>query len=173
MRLSKMGGRLARASATLGLMAAVLALAHWAPGKHLAPVGAPGAMATGAEEAGQALLEGQGLDEVLAGQGYRVVSAAEAPAWFAEEGLPIREGERGWATSDWSVVGVVRSGSPGEAIEEALGQLVGRGWSICDSGFDGVATLLKEEGEARWMMMQCAQVGDAASLVVQTQRSSC
>lgn len=160
--------RLACAAGALGAALALVALSGcWGqpPGPEAVTAGSRsmGAMA-------QQVLDGTSAEDALAAQGYELAGADGVPAWFADEVLPAERCEGCYATEGWRVVGLFLEGPADEAFDGLLAELSERGWVAYDSGVENAATLTKEEGEARWMMMQCAAVGDSTSVVLQLSR---
>lgn len=152
--------------------AAALALAASGALAGEGPGGSEEPAVGGAAEAGQAVLDGAALADALAAQG--VASGAEGPPeWFCEEVLAAEGCQGALAAADWSVVGLSRQGPADEAFAGLVRELAGRGWSAYESGVANAATLVKEEGEVRWMTMQCVEAGSSTSVVLQLRRSSC
>ena len=125
--------------------------------------GGPQPIPTGGHAMGtmaQLVLDGMTAEQALAAQGYAEV-------------LPASRCEGCFAAEDWQVVGLSMSGAADEVFDSLLADLAERGWCAYESGIDHAATLTKEEGEAQWMMMQCATIGGSTSVVLQLSRSSC
>ena len=171
MAVDSMGRRARRALVALVAIAAALGVAGGGMEGCARASGLPEASG-GTASLGQAMLEGAALAEALGAQGFDD-GADGAPSWFREEVLPPEACPGAYATQDWSVVGFSRAGPATEAFSGLVQELGRRGWCAYDSGVEGAATLVKEEGEVRWMMLQCAEAGGSTSVVLQLRPWSC
>lgn len=138
--------------------------------------GGPQPIPTGGHAMGtmaQLVLDGMTAEQALAAQGYATATQADVPPWFDAEVLPASRCEGCFAAEGWQVVGLSMAGAADEVFDSLLTDLVERGWCAYESGIGHAATLTKEEGEAQWMMMQCAAIGGSTSVVLQLSRSSC
>lgn len=165
-------GRLRPMARLLAAMAAALLglLALSAAQMLEQPQAADGTSGASIIEAGEAVLAGAGPEEALASQGLAPAAEADVPPWFAEEVMDAEACVGAFANDDWSVVGIMQDGAPEPAFDKVVEGLEARGWTLHESGIENAATLTKEEGEARWMMLQCTAVGDSTSVVLQSSR---
>lgn len=138
--------------------------------------GGPQPIPTGGHTMGtmaQLVFDGMTAEQALAAQGYAAATPDDVPPWFDAEVLPASRCEGCFAAEGWQVVGLSMAGAADEVFDSLLADLAERGWCAYESGIDHAATLTKEEGEAQWMMMQCATIGGSTSVVLQLSRSSC
>lgn len=89
------------------------------------------------------------------------------PAWFSRE-LWVPDGARDVRVSATEDVAgfTVPSSSSGSVFEDIRAALEERGWTASPTGVAGCAVFGKKEGECRWALATCIQVGDATSVVI-------
>ncbi len=113
--------------------------------------------------------EADDLLEDLCEIGFVPLEKSMVPDWFVDEIMPLREGVDGVATSNWSIVGLFEDGCISEVLDGFSETFAEKGWRGYESGMDGAATYVKEEGLCSWMMMTCTEVGDMTSVVLRIQ----
>ncbi len=112
------------------------------------------------------VFSGVDVRDGLLDAGFESLEAATAPDWFAEEVMPLDDVADGVATPDFSTVGFSAEGGIDDVLERLTTLFAERGWRGYDSGMDGTATYMKEEGECSWMMATCTGTGESTSVVL-------
>lgn len=141
--------RLAQAAAGLAAAFLLAAVAGWA-----------GAAAMGGGEAGQTQAAG------IASASEAMLSEAVAEGFADEVALPdgaqeVRHNE------DACIVGCSVTGEAEEVFEGLKAALIERSWAETPSGVGGCSVFTKTSGAYRWLFVQCVQVGDWTSVVIQ------
>ena len=95
----------------------------------------------------------------------------DAPNSFNAE---VLDGWGDWhfLSDDGVIAGCVLSCDRVSAIGEIRPLLEERGWRTVPSGQETVLTFIKEEGEFRWLMLNCESVGVGTSVVVNARRGN-
>lgn len=107
----------------------------------------------------------ESAEELSAEAGLR--SADQAPDWFAEEVTEVAGRSELRATDDWSVVSYVAEEEAALAVAALVGDLEDRGWTLVESGREGIGTGVKEGGRCSWLAFSCTSVGEATCVVLQ------
>lgn len=109
------------------------------------------------------------VGELSADSGLR--SAAQAPAWFAEEVIGLDGRDELRANEDWSVVSFVIEGESA-AMAEVVCEMEERGWALVESGRGDFWTGVKKGGRCSWVALSGVRVSDAMCVVLQTSASA-
>lgn len=166
--------RLGRAMLVVAIVAVAFTAAIWmSGGDAVASLGTgsgSGVPALSYERAfSQVVRDGTGTVDVLEQAGFVSIAEAEAPAWFAEELLPVEMLEQGVATQDWSVVRFEDARAPTAVLDSIADVLSEKGWSGYESSAAEAATFVKEGGTCRWAMVSCSETGGVTSVVMALQ----
>lgn len=94
-------------------------------------------------------------------------SPSDIPETFRDELLPVA-GKRGLRCDAGShLVGFEHAGSAFDALREVQDALESGGWSMTAAGEGSCATFSKDCGACRWAFVQCVQMPQGTSIVVQ------
>lgn len=94
-------------------------------------------------------------------------AANGAPDWFIEEVTEVAGRGELRANDDWSVVSYVAEEEAALAAAALVDDLEERGWTLVESGREGIGTGVKEGGRCSWLAFSCTSVGDATCVVIQ------
>lgn len=120
----------------------------------------------------EAIGKGVAFDEAMVQQGFRALSAqAQIPSWLTEEVVDASSIREGYASGDYGVIGCVIDGNRVIAQEALLRLLAEKGWVPCTASNEGTITLMKQEGECRWLMVESVELEDETSVVLHIARS--
>lgn len=119
----------------------------------------------------QSVIAGAEIDAAIEDAGFKRVEGSEVPQYIEDEIYCTSDYPGAFRTDDWGLICVYRNGGSKELLDEILQSLAIRGWMQCESGCEGLATCIKEEGECRWLMIECVQIGDEASAVLHIGRA--
>lgn len=98
-------------------------------------------------------------------------SPLDVPEAFRDELLPVA-GKRGLCCDAGShLVGFEHAGSAPDALREVQDALESGGWSMTAAGEGSYATFSKDCGACRWAFVQCVQMPQGTSVVVQWSES--
>lgn len=138
------------------MLAVSIVLSDRAEGEMAAELG-------GVEEVWQGLESGMGEAEAVRSAGFTL--ADEAPDWFSEEVAPDAS-DVIYADAAWSLVRMDMPDGAHEALSRLGEDLAARGWGKVESGYEGLATFVKEGGSCTWLMAECEQRGDGGASMV-------
>ena len=122
----------------------------------------------------------QGLEMEGAADPFAVLSKIEQkasnhqgrmPAEVVEEMGVLPGASELKADAGNDVVGYVVAGDAESISREVDRMMVERGWAGVDLGLLDGATYMKDEGEFRWALVSCTQVGSKTSVVVRFART--
>ena len=130
--------------------------------------GADGAQAQAAWRTASESVSLAGFDAVMGkvDDGFSC-SPSDVPEAFRDELLPVA-GKRGLRCDAGShLVGFDHAGSASDALREVQDALESGGWSMTAAGEGSCATFSKGCGVCRWVFVQCVQMPQGTSVVVQ------
>lgn len=111
-----------------------------------------------------------GEAEVLAsigGLSYGEYVVEALPGWFEAELFAADGASELYATADGLIVGLVFPDDADERYALICDEMAQAGWLRVESGMDGCASFARAEGAPFWAVVNCVDVGDASSVVVQ------
>lgn len=119
------------------------------------------------------VIQGKEFNDVIEQVGFQKITAVNAPEWFEEEIAPVAVFESIFVNSETNVfeLQMLGGGTQQNVMEQLNEYLTTRGWQCTKSDMAGVATFNKSEGECRWAMLECSQIGNECSIVMHLQLS--
>ena len=119
----------------------------------------------------EAMREGEGIEDAVASEtALSVVPAGDLPNDLLEEVMGAVGADRVLATPDLGLLGFGLPYGSEDAMRKLLEGLGSRGWVAAGTESEGVVTLVKGEGEFRWLMAQVVGMGEGSSVVLRIAR---
>lgn len=126
---------------------------------------------TYAEGVWDSLLRGDSLSEAMSNAGFvPLASQADAPQWLVGEVVELDDKEDVFASEDFSIVSFVQAGERDEVVGRLLSELSEKGWTPYGDSYADVISLTKQEGDCKWLMMECIDIDGEASVVLHIAR---
>lgn len=109
---------------------------------------------------------GNPLEDALREEGIVKLTKENTPGWVEEELIGLHEMDQAIANEAFELLWFCRKGSALDAASFVGNELSSKGWLGEGSGSEETETFVKKEGVCRWVMVECAQAGEDAVVVL-------
>lgn len=175
--MEKARSRFVRAACVLGVLVATAGLLSGPVMGFLIGGGAVGVFETGFASKTymggiwRSVVNGGSLQQGMLDAGLlSIESQSDLPQWVLDEVVGTDGKREMYANEEFSVIGFVLDGDRDSAMGKALTEISSKGWVSYGESSANVVSLSKQEGDCRWLMVECVEFEGEASVVLRIAR---